>query len=109
MGAGTAVARESADVVLIGNDLNKFVETVRIARRCRSIIYQNFCGTLAVDAIGILLAAIGLLNPLFAAFIHVTSELTFILNSARLLSVKPPTANDKRIALRSQVLDQRVA
>jgi len=33
MCAGTAVARESADVVLIGNDLNKFVETVHIARR----------------------------------------------------------------------------
>jgi Cd2+/Zn2+-exporting ATPase/Cu+-exporting ATPase len=31
------------------------------------------------------LAAVGLLNPLFAAFIHVSSELTFILNSARLL------------------------
>ena len=35
MGAGTDVARESADVVLIGNDLAKFVETVRIARNCR--------------------------------------------------------------------------
>ena len=42
MGAGTAIARESADGVLIGNDLNKFVETEHIARRCRSIIYQNF-------------------------------------------------------------------
>lgn len=81
MGAGTAVARESADVVLIGNDLNKFVETVRIARRCRSIIYQNFYGTLAVDASGMLLASIAFLNPLLAAFIHVSSELTFILNS----------------------------
>lgn len=109
MGAGTAIARESADVVLIGNDLAKFVESVRIARRCRSIIYQNFYGTLTVDAIGILLAAIGLLNPLFAAFIHVTSELTFILNSARLLSVYPPSANDKRTALQSQFLDQRAA
>jgi hypothetical protein len=28
---------------------------------------------------------VGLLNPTLAAFIHVTSELTFILNSARLL------------------------
>jgi len=85
MGAGTDVARESADVVLIGNDLNKFVETVRIARNCRRIILQNFYGTLIVDTIGIGLAAAGMLNPLIAAFIHVASELTFILNSTRLL------------------------
>ncbi len=71
MGAGTDVARESADVVLIGNDLAKFVETVRIARNCRRIILQNFYGTLIVDTIGIGLAAAGLLNPLLAAFIHV--------------------------------------
>ena len=81
MGAGTDVARESADVVLIGNDLTKFVETVRIARNCCRIILQNFYGTLIVDTIGIGLAAVGLLNPLLAAFIHVASELTFILNS----------------------------
>jgi heavy metal translocating P-type ATPase len=85
MGAGTDVARESADVVLIGNDLMKFVETVRVARNCRRIILQNFYGTLIVDTIGIGLAAAGYLNPLLAAFIHVASELTFILNSTRLL------------------------
>jgi P-type E1-E2 ATPase len=85
MGAGTDVARESADVVLIGNDLMKFVETVRVARNCRTIILENFYGTLIVDTIGIGLAAAGLLNPLLAAFIHVASELTFILNSTRLL------------------------
>jgi heavy metal translocating P-type ATPase len=88
MGAGTDVARESADIVLIGNDLMKFVETVRIARSCRRIIFQNFYGTLIVDTIGIGLAAAGLLNPLLAAFIHVASELTFILNSTRLLAPK---------------------
>ena len=86
MGSGTDVARECADVVLIGNDLEKFVETVRIARQCRSIIFQNFYGTLIVDSIGIGMAAAGLLNPLLAAFIHVASELAFILNSARLLA-----------------------
>ena len=86
MGAGTDVARECADIVLIGNDLEKFVETVRIARRCRAIIFQNFYGTLIVDTIGIGMAAAGLLNPLLAAFIHVASELTFILNSTRLLA-----------------------
>ena len=44
MGSGTDVARESAPVVLLGNDLLKFVETLRIARRCRRIILQNFVG-----------------------------------------------------------------
>jgi heavy metal translocating P-type ATPase len=85
MGSGTDVARESADVILIGSDLSKLVEALRIARRCRGIIMQNFVGTLAVDSVGVGMAACGLLNPLLAAFIHVTSELAFILNSTRLL------------------------
>jgi Cu+-exporting ATPase len=85
MGSGTDVARESADVVLLGNDLVRFVEVVAIARRTRGIIWQNFAGTIAVDTVGIALASVGLLNPLLAAFIHVASELVFILNSARLL------------------------
>jgi heavy metal translocating P-type ATPase len=95
MGAGTDVARESADVVLIGNDLFKFVETVRIARNCRRIIFQNFYGTLIVDTIGIGLAAAGLLNPLIATFIHVASELTFILNSTRLLPPREKNQDSK--------------
>jgi heavy metal translocating P-type ATPase len=85
MGSGTDVARESADVILIGSDLSKLVETLRVARRCRGIIMQNFVGTLAVDTVGVGMAAFGFLNPLLAAFIHVTSELAFILNSTRLL------------------------
>ena len=88
IGSGTDVARESADIVLIGNDLGRFVETVRIARRCRRIIMTNFVGTLVVDAVGVLMAAFGYLNPLVAAFIHVSSELVFIMNSARLLPAK---------------------
>ncbi len=85
MGSGTEVAHASANVLLIGNDLRKFVDTLKTARWCRTVIYQNFYGTLIVDAIGIALAAAGLIHPLLAAFIHVSSELTFILNSTRLL------------------------
>ena len=85
MGSGTDVAQESADVVLLGNDLERFADTVALARRTRATIWQNFVGTIAVDALGIALAAFGYLNPLLAAGIHVVSELAFILNSARLL------------------------
>jgi P-type Cu+ transporter len=88
MGSGTDVARESANIVLLGNDLVRFADTVAIARHTRQIIWQNFAGTIAVDTVGIILASLGFLNPLLAAFIHVASELAFILNSARLL---PPS------------------
>ncbi len=100
MGSGTEIAREAADVVLLGNDLLKLVETMRIARRCRAIIMQNFVGTLLVDGVGVLLAALNLLNPLLAAFIHVASELAFILNSTRLLpgglASPPPSDRSER-------------
>ena len=54
--AGADVARE-VPIVLLGSDLLKFVDTLRIARRCRRIIYSNFVGTLVVDGIGVGLAA----------------------------------------------------
>jgi Cd2+/Zn2+-exporting ATPase/Cu+-exporting ATPase len=85
MGSGTDVAQESADVVLLGNDLGCLVETLALARRTRGIIWQNFAGTVGIDALGMVLAAFGYLNPLLAAGVHVVSELVFILNSARLL------------------------
>ena len=97
MGSGTDVARESADVVLLGNDLLKFTETLAIARWTRRVIWQNFVGTIAVDTIGIGLAAVGLLNPLLAAFVHVASEMAFILNSARLLPARPATGQKRPI------------
>jgi heavy metal translocating P-type ATPase len=85
MGSGTDVARESAGIVLLSDNLMVLVETLRTARRCHRIIMQNFYGTLVVDSLGMLFAAIGFLTPLWAAFIHVSSELAFILNSTRLL------------------------
>jgi Cd2+/Zn2+-exporting ATPase/Cu+-exporting ATPase len=88
MGSGTDVAQESADVVLLGNDLERFVETLAVSKRTRSIIWQNFAGTIGIDTLGIALAAFGFLNPLLAAAIHVGSELAFILNSARLLPTR---------------------
>ena len=99
MGSGTDVARESADMVLLGNDLSRFVDTLVIARRTRNIIWFNFCGTIVVDVIGVVLASLGLLNPLAAAFIHVASEMAFILNSARLL----PSIDHQRVATHPSV------
>jgi len=85
MGSGTDLARHSAGVLLLGNDLVDCAELLRTARRCRRIILFNFSGTLIVDALGIVLAASGFLTPLLAAVVHVSSDIVFILNSARLV------------------------
>src|SRR3989454_3205757 len=85
MGAGTDIAIEEADIVLMTNDLGKIPKIVRTSKQAYGVILQNFYGTLIVDGIGLALAFDGLLNPLFAAGIHVVSELVFILNSARLI------------------------
>jgi Cd2+/Zn2+-exporting ATPase/Cu+-exporting ATPase len=102
MGSGTDVARETADIVLLGNDLLKFTETLAIARRTRRIIWWNFAGTIGVDIVGIALASMGLLGPTLAAFIHVTSELAFILNSARLLPRRKQGAAVAEMAVASE-------
>jgi Cd2+/Zn2+-exporting ATPase/Cu+-exporting ATPase len=85
MGAGTDIAIEEADIVLMTNDLGRIPRIVKASKQAYGVIMQNFYGTLIVDGIGLGLAFEGLLNPLFAAGIHVASELVFILNSARLI------------------------
>ena len=84
MGQGTDVALESADVTLMTSDLSRLLEALSISKRCYRVIMFNFWGTILVDTVGIIMAFSGQLTPIAAALIHVISELTFILNSARL-------------------------
>jgi len=62
-----------------------------------------------VDTVGIILASVGLLNPLLAAFIHVTSELAFILNSTRLLARYQPRQLESIATQGTQVIRERAA
>jgi heavy metal translocating P-type ATPase len=88
MGRGTDVAIETADVVLMTEDLLKIPYAIRISRQSIFAVYQNFFGTIFIDGLGFVLAITGNINPLIAAFMHVVSEIIFIVNSARLVSDK---------------------
>lgn len=83
--SGTDVAIETADVVLMTEDLTKIPYLLKTSRRSLFAIKQNFFGTLFVDGLGFILAFVGVINPLLAAIIHVSSELVFMTNSARLI------------------------
>ncbi len=94
IGSGSDIALESADAMIVKNNLLNLVDTIKIAKRCYSIIWFNFVGTIIVDLVGMGLASSGHLNPLAAALIHVGSELLFIFNSARLLAPSRKPANE---------------
>jgi P-type E1-E2 ATPase len=82
---GTDVAVETADIVLMTEDLKKIPYLIRASRQSILAIQETFFETLSVDGIGFILAATGHLNSLMAAFIHIVSEFVFMINSARLV------------------------
>jgi P-type E1-E2 ATPase len=85
MGRGTDMAIETADAVLMTEDLTKIPYLLKTSRQSLFVVKQNFFGTLFVDGLGFILAFVGLINPLLAAIIHVSSELVFMVNSSRLV------------------------
>ncbi len=82
---GTDVAIETADIILMTEELTKIPYLIKASRQALSAIQQNFFGTVCVDGFGFVLAFIGSINPIIAAFIHISSELVFMINSARLI------------------------
>jgi Cd2+/Zn2+-exporting ATPase len=91
MGAGgTAVALETADVVLMGDDLGKLPFAIGLSRASARIIRQNL--VIALGVIGILLIASGFgVIPLsLAVVLHEGSTIVVVLNALRLLGWHEP-------------------
>jgi len=86
VGSAATVADQDADVMLLGNDGAPLVDVMRLARRTRRVILENFTGMLLVDVTGVALAAAGVLSPLVAALVHAGAKVAFVLNASRLAS-----------------------
>lgn len=91
IGSGTDVALESADIVLMHDNLKDVVEAVRLSRRTMRIIKQNLFWAFAYNTAGIPLAAglfylFGgpLLSPMFAAAAMSLSSVSVVSNALRL-------------------------
>jgi len=92
MGAGADVALEAADVALVRDDWRMVPEAIRIGRRGARTIRQNLAFTALYNVVGITLAAIGVLPPVWAAAAQSLPDVAIMLNSARLL--RPPAARN---------------
>ncbi|MDX1734306.1 MAG: HAD-IC family P-type ATPase, partial [Halioglobus sp.] len=78
------LARSQADFVVLDGNLGRIEETLRVARRCRVIIRQNFAWALLYNISAIPLAAAGFVPPWVAALGMSLSSLLVVGNSLRL-------------------------
>ena len=79
------LACQSADVCLLANDLARLPWAIALARRTCRTIRQNLLWAFAYNVIGVGLACVGLLNPIWASVAMVASSLAVIANSLRRL------------------------
>jgi Cu+-exporting ATPase len=83
--AGTDVAIEAADVALVRDDWAMVPEAIRLGRRAAGTIRQNLAFTAVYNVVGISLAAVGVLPPVWAAAAQSLPDMAIMLNSGRLL------------------------
>ncbi len=84
--AGTDIAIEEADIVLMNDRLERLPLLIDVSRAALAIIRQNIWGfALAVNLVSIAAATLGLIGPASAAALHQVSALLVVLNSLRLL------------------------
>ncbi|MBI5213882.1 MAG: cadmium-translocating P-type ATPase [Nitrospirae bacterium] len=84
MGRGTDIAMESADAVLVRNDLRLIPYFIRISGRAYAVIKQNIFWAFFYNIISIPLAVAGILHPIIAAGAMAASSLLVVVNSLRI-------------------------
>jgi Cu+-exporting ATPase len=88
LGSATDIAKESADVTILGDHLEKIPWLVRFSRKSLGVIRWNLLWAFGYNAVGIALAVSGLLQPILASAAMVLSSVFIIIHSRRLASVR---------------------
>ncbi|MGN6699516.1 MAG: heavy metal translocating P-type ATPase, partial [Thermomicrobiales bacterium] len=83
--AGTAVAVDAAHLALLRDDWQLVPDAFRIARRTMRVVKTNLGFTIVYNAVGLTLAAFGVLPPILAAAAQSLPDIGMLANSSRLL------------------------
>ena len=88
IGSGTDIAKETGGIVLIKDDLRDVALGVELSKKTMTKINSNLFWAFIYNAVMIPVAALGLLNPIWAAGAMAISSLTVVSNSATLKFAK---------------------
>jgi P-type E1-E2 ATPase len=86
--SGTDVAIETAGIVLTTDDLAKVSKLIKLSQKTLIVIKQNIMFSLAVNILGLILSALGVITPITASKVHESSALIVVFNSLRLATNK---------------------
>ncbi len=84
-GAGTDVAMETADVVIMNDDLGRIAETISLSRRAHAVLWQNIALALGIKVVFFALALTGQASMWMAVFADMGASLLVVGNGLRLL------------------------
>ena len=84
IGSGSDVAKETGGIILVRSDVRDVVTGIRLSRATMRTIKRNLFWAFIYNAVGVPIAAFGLLNPIIAAAAMALSSLSVIVNSALL-------------------------
>ena len=89
LGAGTDVAIETGEVVLVKNDLRDVITAMELSGYALSKIKQNLFWAFIYNSVGIPLAALGMLSPLIAGAAMAFSSVSVMTNSLLMRRFRP--------------------
>lgn len=92
LGTGTDTAIASADITLMRSELRTAISALHLAKNTLRIVRTNLGWAFIYNVIGMPIAAVGLLNPMYAGAAMASSSLFVVLNSLRLNRVSTLTA-----------------
>jgi len=81
--AGSDLTQTAADLVFQGEALSPVVEAVRVGRKARRLVLQNFAVAIGYNVVAVPLAMVGLITPLWAALFMSASSLVVTANALR--------------------------